>query len=248
MDTNKAVPVRISPSPIKQAVLEVRFVSEHPSDAVFGMVYSAVNDMFPSKKPDVLPVMQIPETVRQQDPNLKYQPGHRFVHENYSLSVGASSLQFGVSQPYPGWDTWSAFFHEGLERIRKIGIFRQVERMGLRYINLFEEAIFKNIDLKVMVTDRQLWDEPTNLRTEIRDSGFTKVLQVGNSVQMTVDGKRIKGSVIDIDCLYDMNVKGDSFFTQYRGIVEQAHEKEKSLFFNLLNDEFVETLNPQHGE
>jgi len=65
---------------------------------------------------------------------------------------------------------------------------------------------------------------------------------------MTVDGKRIKGSVIDIDCLYDMNVKGDSFFTQYRGIVEQAHEKEKSLFFNLLNDEFVETLNPQHGE
>jgi len=121
MDTNKVVPVRISPSPIKQAVLEVRFVSEHPSDAVFGMVYSAVNDMFPSKKPDVLPVMQIPETVRQQDPNLKYQPGHRFVHENYSLSVGASSLQFGVSQPYPGWDTWSAFFHEGLDRIRKIG-------------------------------------------------------------------------------------------------------------------------------
>lgn len=78
-----------------------------------------------------------------------------------------------------------------------------------------------------MVTGRQLSDEPTNLRTEIRDSGYTKVLQIGNSVQMTVDGNHIKGSVIDIDCLYDMNFKGDSFFTQYRDIVEQAHEKEK---------------------
>lgn len=133
MDTKKAIPVRICPSPIKQAVLEVRFVSKHPFDAVFGMVYSAVNSMFHNKKPEVLPVMQIPETVRQQDPNLRYQPGHRFVHENYSLSVGASSLQFGVSYPYPGWDVWFAFFQEGLERIRKSGIFHQTQRIGSVY-------------------------------------------------------------------------------------------------------------------
>ena len=207
MDTKKVIPVRISPCPIKQAVLEVRFVSEHPADAVFGMVYSAVNDMFHNKKPEVLPVMQIPEMVRQQDPNLKYQPGHRFASENYSLSVGASSLLFGVSRPYPGWDAWSTFFLGGFERIRKSGIFRKVERIGLRYINLFEKALFKNIDLQVMVTGRQLWNEPTNLRTEIRDSGYTKVIQIGNSVQMMVDGRQIKGSVIDIDCLYNWILK-----------------------------------------
>jgi uncharacterized protein (TIGR04255 family) len=248
MAINKTIPIRISPCPIKQAVLEVRFVSEHPADAVFGMVYSAVKDMFHNGKPEVLPIMQVPETVRQQDPNLKYRPGHRFVYENLSLSIGASSVQFGVSKPYPGWDVWSHFFNEGLFRIRKSGIFHHVERVSLRYINLFSDPIFHNIDLKVIVTSQQLWDEPTNVRTEIRDSGFIKVLQIGNSVQMTVDGKRIKSSVIDIDCLYDINVDGETFFRQYWDIVQQAHEKERYLFFNLLNNTFIEKFNPEYGE
>jgi hypothetical protein len=36
MDTNKTVPVRISPNPIKQAVLEVRFVSDDWNGIVIG--------------------------------------------------------------------------------------------------------------------------------------------------------------------------------------------------------------------
>jgi len=64
MNIERGMPLRIYPCPIQQAVFEVRFKSEHPADAVFGMVYSAVKDLFLSAAPKVLPVMQIPETVR----------------------------------------------------------------------------------------------------------------------------------------------------------------------------------------
>ena len=68
-----AAPKKITPCPIIESVVEIRFDSAIPAEAIFGVVYNAFNDIFPNK-PINLPILQIPEQIRNSDPNLQYKP------------------------------------------------------------------------------------------------------------------------------------------------------------------------------
>jgi len=78
------------------------------------------------------------------------------------------------------------------------------------------------------------------------DSGVTKILQVANSAGVTVNGKPTRASVVDIDCVVSIEEDGESFSESYWEIVTNAHDKEKTLFFSLLTDDFVSTLQPEY--
>jgi len=66
------LPLKISPCPIVEALLEIRFTTVIHPDAVFGLFYNALKSDFP--KVDNLPILQIPDALRATDPNLKYKP------------------------------------------------------------------------------------------------------------------------------------------------------------------------------
>ncbi len=190
--------------------------------------------------------MQFPEALRVQDANLRYQPTHRLHAGNQSLGIGPRSVAFAVAKPYPGWIQWSSFFRSVLDLILSTSAIAHTERVGLRYINLFSGRILERLNLQISVTGTRLTGEPTNLRTEIQGSGITRVLQVANSAGVTVNGKAIRASVVDIDCVLNIEEDGESFGEVYWDIVTNAHEKEKTLFFSLLTDEFVNSLNPAY--
>ena len=69
------LPKALDPSPIKEAVVEIRFETPLPSEAVFGVVYNAIHDGYPEL--EKLPILQVPEAVRAADPNLMFQPHYR---------------------------------------------------------------------------------------------------------------------------------------------------------------------------
>lgn len=66
----KGFPKKISPCPIVEASVEIRFTSEVLPDAIFGIIYQAFKDEF-SSKPEKLPILQLPEQIRSMDRNLK---------------------------------------------------------------------------------------------------------------------------------------------------------------------------------
>ncbi len=68
---NMKLPKRLKRNPILEAIAEVRFLSSVPNDAVIGLVFSSVQDIF--GKPENLPILQLPAALREADPNLKYQ-------------------------------------------------------------------------------------------------------------------------------------------------------------------------------
>ena len=123
----------------------------------------------------------------------------------------------------------------------------KVERLGLRYINHFNNNIFEKIHCEVDLIGKKLKDESTNLRTEKIDGDFTKILQIGNSVTMVKGNQSLSGSVIDIDILFNIT-DSNTFLDNYKEVVERAHIKEKKLFFSLLKDSFLEEFNPKYGE
>ena len=241
------LPNKIEKCPIKEAIFEIRFFSTYPADAIFGVLYTKIKNFF-TESPVSLPILQLPEAVRMNDPNLRYQPYYKLSIDNITLNIGPKVLSFVNSSPYSGWSKWSTFFYDILEQVIKTDVLNKIERFGLRYINLFpNENIFGNVKLEIKLIDTLLSKESTNLRTEIHDDEFVKILQVGNAVNFIIDGDTINGSVIDIDCLYNVGDKLDSL-EEYRKIIEKAHIKEKELFFSLLTESFLEKLKPVYGD
>lgn len=191
--------------------------------------------------------MQLPTPVRRDDPNLRYQAHYRFRSGANVFNLGPRAFSFSVLSPYPGWTSWSRFFEEGFRKIKESDVVERVERVGLRYINSFDQPILPQVDLSISVSGQSLALEPTHLRTQINDSGFLKILQVGNRVDINANGKNFEGSILDIDCIRQMDLDNEQFFDEYLEIVERAHEKEKEFFFALLKDEFVKSLDPLYG-
>lgn len=240
------LPIKTNPCPIQEAILEIRYSSEYPSEAILGMFYGKIGGFFEGK-PISLPILQLPEAIRRQDPELKYKAYYQFKKGNHTLNIGPDVLTFTTNTPYSGWEDWSGFFYEVLAKSIEANVISNVERIGLRYINHFQGNIFEKTHCEVDLIGKKLSDESTNLRTEQMDGDFIKVLQIGNSVTLIKGDKSISGSVVDIDIL--LNIKNTNHFLEnYKEVVESTHFKEKELFFSLMKETFLEEFNPIYGE
>ena len=72
-ELNKIVlPKKINPCPILESIIELRFSTSFPHDAIFGIIYKEFKDLYPKVEP--LPILQLPEIVRREDKNLLYKP------------------------------------------------------------------------------------------------------------------------------------------------------------------------------
>lgn len=240
------LPKKISPCPIEEVVVEIRFESSLPHEAVFGVIYNALSKSYPNLEP--LPILQIPEYIRAQDPNLIFQPHHRLHRDNYSVQIGPKVLSVVVGREYPGWNAFKSEIHAVLGRVNELNIITKVLRVGIRYIDFFEDDIFRNINLQLAIYGENAVTEQTFIRTLLKRDRFDCHLQVGNNMTVEVrNGPRV-GSIIDMDMSNTEVGKWTSkqFLEEVDGLLESGHEGQKDVFFNLLKPEFLATLNPEY--
>lgn len=230
------LPKSITPCPIVEALVEIRFTTKiHPS-AIFGMIYNALQADFP--KVESLPILQLPEVVRANDPNFKFKPHYRVLSQNFITQIGPDVLSINSSPSYLEWEEFSKQIFSVFNRIEEIGVVDSVLRFGIRYINFFDNDIFRDIDLKISVGKDDIAYNNTIIRTEIDQGAYSSSLQVANNANH--NGRL--GSIIDIDTHTESNLT--DFFKNKKSIVAGAHAKEKELFYSLLKDDFLKTLNP----
>lgn len=238
------LPKQINPCPINQAVVEIRFDSPLPPDAIFGVVFNKLKDSY--KDEGGLPILQIPAAVRNQDPNLLFQPHYKLVKDHYILQVGPKVISLGIiDQNYTTWERYYSEIQEVFEKVNEIGFISEVMRVGLRYINLFIDDIWENININVKIINDEIHSDEIFVRT-LLDKGEYKVnLQTGNQLKLE-DDKQIVGraSVIDIDTF--IQDKKIDFFENMNSILEKSHSIEKEIFFGLLKDDFLKSLNPEY--
>ncbi len=233
-----ALPKAISPCPILDAVFEIRFTTKiHPS-AVFGMIYNILQADFP--KVENLPILQLPEALRAADPNFKFKPHYRISNQYFVTQIGPDVLTISSFPEYAGWDRFSKQIFTILESIEKASIIDTVLRIGIRYINFFDNDIFKNIDLKICIGKDDIAYKNTIVRTEIEQESYKSSLQVANNV----NHNNKLGSIIDIDTFTESNLT--NLFQNKEHLISDAHTKEKELFYSLLKEDFLKTLNPTY--
>src|SRR5690625_2226477 len=181
-------PKSISPCPIIDALVELRFSTNINPNAVFGILYSVLKENF--NKVDNLPILQLPEAVRAADPNLKYKPHYKFSEDKFVVQVGPRVVSLSSSPDYSGWDAFSKFIIGILENIEKTSVIDKIERVGLRYINFFEDQdIYKNIKVDLSINSAPISFRNTVLRTEIAHDKFNSTLQIANRSEERRVGK-----------------------------------------------------------
>lgn len=245
------LPAKIKNCPIIEAIIEVRFSSIFPPEAVFGIIYERINKYFGNI--ERLPVLQIPEHIRTQDKNLSNQPHYILIakdNPNIQLKLGPKVLTFINTDEYAGWRIYFAFVQKILEEIKNINVISSAERIGIRYINFFNEPIFDKIKFQVTLNDHQVLEKETSFRTETKTGDFDKITQIANMIPIIRNNQEYIGSLIDFDCMYDFKdvTNEQSFYNSYQSIIEKGHEIQKKSFFELLTNKFLKSLCPTFKE
>lgn len=232
------LPMKIHPNPIIDALIEIRFTTNIHPNAVFGLLYQALKNEYPNV--ENLPILQIPEQIRNMDSNFKFKPHYKIFDENFAVQIGQDVISIASYPKYMGWEKFSEAIFAILNKIEKTGIIKDILRLGIRYINFFETDIYKNINISVAINDKIIDYQSTVLRTEFTKERFSATLQVANNVN---HGEK-HGSVLDIDTVFVLNLA--NFFSEKESLINEGHQIEKELFFSLLKNSFLKDLNPEY--
>lgn len=236
------LPVSINPCPIIEAIFEIRFESFLPDDAIFGIVYNQFKDEF--QQVEQLPVLQLPAAIRNQDTNLKFTPHYKIKKENFIIQIGPKVFSLANLNDYCGWDKFSKKIHDTYHKLSKLKLINKHYRTALRYINVFPGInIFNKSNFKILLNDEMINDNKINFSSEFPYEHGASNLKLINHAEAAIENQVVKGSIIDIDTNVEIN-KFDSF----QDAIECAHHAEKTLFFDLLGNEFLLSLNPDYEE
>ena len=236
------VPIKITPCPIVDCIVELRFRTSVEGGAIFGIVYQAFKSDYPTV--EKMSIRNIPEQIRIADRNLIYQPWYRLRNGGFHISIGSRLVGIGRTGEYPGWTVLAERFRRLIDTISGLGIVDVVERVGLRYINYFDFDIFTKSKLVVSVSGAPIASDETLVRAIIPGQRYKSTLHVSNHATVMVGGTLKTGSIIDIDTSLEADLK--DFFQDSISIIDEGHAEEKEVFFSLLDDDLLRTLNPEY--
>lgn len=226
-----------------EVIFEIRFETTLPSDAIFGIVYNEFKDEYESV--EQLPILQLPAAMRSGDPNLRFAPHYKIKEGNFIIHIGPNVFGLVNVNEYCGWSIFSEKISETCSKIAKLNIIKKLLRTALRYINIFPDLnIFDKSNLDIKLNNQPFSKNPINLIAEIpfQDGAGASDLRLLNKGETVAIKEKVqRGSIIDIDTYV-----GDKDFSTLKDTVELIHHEEKKLFFSLLKDEFLSSLNPKY--
>jgi len=249
--TSKQLPTKLGKEPLIDVVCGVSFDSEYPAETILpGLLLSILTDKQP--KFETLPVAQLPQLVRNSDPNLQNAPLMRIVvDEQFTILIGSKWLGVGCQMPYAGWSAFREMIQTAFNVLRDVPSLKGIERHSLKYVDFVktENGIesLSSFNLEIEVASRKLTDQATQLRTEIVDGHFLHAVTImlpANAVQP--DGSSIAGTLIDIDTHRIEVFVLDDFLSQLLNLLDEIHLANKKFFFDLVSDARLNELEPKY--
>ncbi len=127
--------------PLLEAVCEFRFTEDTKWDLTIpGLLFDKIKDEFPNKEQRIVQevdIIQEPQGMRQQ---LKSTERVLFLTADRRLFVqlGTRLLSINCLNPYPSWEGFKPRIIHAFEAMGKTIEIRNLQRIGLRYINRIE--------------------------------------------------------------------------------------------------------------
>lgn len=248
------LPTKLGKEPLIDVVCAVNFAADVSASAMLPGLLLAQH---PSKQPtfESLPPAQIPQMVRDQDPNLRNAPLMRVLlaDDRFPILIGDRVLAVGCKMPYAGWKAFKEATLSVFSLLEAATFIKKIERHSLKYVDLFPDgenvpSSLSRFNLKLEVAGRILDQEVTQLRTELKEPPFLHVATIiSPATVQRPDGMKVNGSVVDVDTHRQQEFASVKDFTrQLPELLEEIHTANKEFFFDLLSDSGLKELEPHY--
>jgi uncharacterized protein (TIGR04255 family) len=245
---NMKIPKKITPDFLKDTIIQLVFNPGVPPELVLGEFKTQMSDVFTFVTSKRIPV-QIPGVSVTGLPSL-IQNNYYFTDKanEVKVEVSENALIFNSLQKYIGWERYLPLIDTTISTLLKTGTIHSINRIGLRYISEYPEIkIFDNLDIGLKIDFPNKSFESTQIRSEYKDEQFKVILNIANDITRPIKemGKPDKFSIIDIDVLsfFDTPVNDREILLN---IIDKSHFKQKTIFFSLLTEGFLNSLNPEY--
>lgn len=242
------IPKKLKHDSIVEALCEVQFRCHELPEIVIGRLGDC--EAWKSFRADRLPVADIPESLRANDPNLKFQPTLELKSEDGTrrVRIGSNVISFHRSGfgSYCGWNMFEAELRDMYTYLFEKLTDVNVTRIGFRYVN----ALTVNKHLVPSVNDLDVVISaggspiggPVNLNYIILND------ETHATMTRIAAPDFVQGSVpIETAVVVDIDVTTPKEFriTAVEDVVEWtrvAHEWEKKAFFSLIPDAILNQI------
>ncbi len=224
--------IKLTPDPISFSVVEIKFSSKVPVDVFLGMIYNNIKDQYPTLQ-------------RHKENKInKVYPKYALLDESFAVNIGSNIISFASIKDYLGWDNTFSRIKDVYTKIDDLEIFDKLTRIGLRYINFFEDIT--NITEHTNLNLHYDFDTPPPITNQITSSFLVEddiICRV--NIQNNVLENNKKGSIVDIDCSFNSIIDYD--LERLLAYIDKCHTVEKDYFVNkIIKKDFLDSYNPQY--
>lgn len=245
----KLTPKKLGKEPLIDVICGIHFESIDPVDTLLpGLLLSNLTDKTP--KFEMLPASQLPQMMRDGNPDLTNAPLMRVVvDEQFAILIGSRWLGVGCLMPYAGWLTYKPMIEKVFTMLKNVPSIKSIERLSIKYVDLMEKSSgdtpLSRLQLQINIAGRQISNQVTQLRTEIVDASFVHAVTIISHATATQPNKpSIDGVVVDVDTHMVQTIRLQEFLAQMPDLLEKIHTSNKMLFFDLLTDTGLRELEP----
>lgn len=245
------LPKKVNPDNIREAVVEIHYSSELPFEILLGMVYKALDDTyFYANRPLNPPPSAFQAQAGQQ---MTIQVGNvsHFYREKVSMQMRPGSFIFTCINNYIGWENYFREISSALEQLSKINEIQKWVRVGIRYISEFPETdLLQVTKFKYEFGLPDFKSKSSSFRSELEYKKSRVVLNLNNNISISRFNNTDKSivnnivSTIDVDIIDEIveNLSLEGLLN----LIDNNHTKEKEIYFSLLKEDFVKSLNPEY--
>lgn len=243
------IPVKLNKEPLLEVIWEVRYSDAKPSSAELlpGLIYQK----FSRKYGNIvkLPLADLPASITEGDPNLKYSPRIRLENENQIVQIGNHAISLASHKPYPGWEKFSSDIKELVEAIQSTGLIGGLERFSFKCINLIQITDAPGLSCLNVAVDialKKIEKQPIQVKTEFVEDDLIHILQLISPAKVMIKGEvdHLEGVVVDVDTI--KNLTDDKSWDGVIKSLDRVHNACKGLFFSLLKEETIKELEPEY--
>ena len=232
------MPVSLEHDGLKDAVVSVNYVSDYNVRYISQNILAAINCNNEN------PFVEIPtkdksvtnESLSYKDSNDKI----LMANPIYRILVSEDRVTFNFTKKYPGWNSYSNLINIVLNSIGQVNI----QGVYLQYMSCFENTdIFKALDGTIKLNKLPNFNGSVfnfSCNCNKKDEPIAEA-----TIKLT-NNKQIQNSSVSIIEVAIAGKIGDYHLEECLQLLSECHKFEKHLFFLLLSEEFINTLNPHY--
>lgn len=246
------IPKKISPDPVRDSIVEIQYKSRLPHEVLIGKFYEALKKQYHYVSRARNPNIEHKQGDQQNLININLSNKGLFYNDWIKLELEPNKMVFNYnaskSIEYIGWETFFPRIRKILSIALSFDEIDEITRIGVRYISEFVDVdIVPNLKTDFQPEIQLPPFRTVTFRANFEDEDFNCTIMVSNELSRKNDeGEEQTVSLMDID-IYHMDKEAlNQSFESLVNLVEGAHTKQKDLFFNLITQEFLDTLNPEY--